>query len=54
VFEVVGKDTSFDPAAGSGGGTFISYIGVKCVGAGFVRFYDEKVTGRRRDERTVE
>ena len=35
VFHVVGKNTGFDPATGSGDGTFISYIGGNCVGAGF-------------------
>jgi hypothetical protein len=35
VFEVVSKDTSFDPTTGSGDGTYTGYAGGKCVGADF-------------------
>jgi hypothetical protein len=35
VYHSVGKVTSYDPATGSGDGTFTSYIGGNCVGAGF-------------------
>ena len=36
VFHSVGKVTSYDPATGSGDGTFTSYFSGKCVGAAFV------------------
>jgi hypothetical protein len=35
VFHTVATTTSYDPATGSGDGSFISYIGGKCVGASF-------------------
>jgi hypothetical protein len=35
VFHSVGKVTSYDPAAGSGDGTFTNYSGGKCVGSVF-------------------
>ena len=35
VFQVVSKDTSFDPATGAGDGTYTGYTGGKCVGADF-------------------
>jgi len=35
VLEVVSKQTSYDPATGSGDGTFTSYVGGKCEGVHF-------------------
>jgi hypothetical protein len=35
VIHVVGKITTYDPGAGSGDGTFTSYVDGKCVGANF-------------------
>jgi hypothetical protein len=35
VFHTVGTVKSYDPATGSGDGTFTSYSGGKCVGASF-------------------
>jgi hypothetical protein len=35
VFHVVGKPKGYDPATGSGDGTFTSYTGGNCVGANF-------------------
>jgi hypothetical protein len=35
VFQTVGTVKSYDPATGSGDGSFISYSGGKCVGANF-------------------